>query len=223
MIDPDQRVTARADGYVSRGAYKLRDALHDLERHDPGREDLRLARSGRALDAGASTGGFTQVLLERGCAPVYAVDVGTRQLAPAVRLDPRVVVRERTNLRTLTLDQLDGEPLDVLVADLSFIALSLVLEPLVAVARRDAVLVLLVKPQFEVGRDRLGKNGVVRDPALRREAVSAVARTAASLGWPVHGCVRSRHPGQSGNVEFFVCLRRGPAATPDPLDRVAFG
>ena len=209
----DAVAVAAPDHYVSRGAHKLIGALDDLE--------LRVG--GRALDAGSSTGGFTQVLLERGCTVVYAVDVGTDQLAPLLRTDARVVVRERTNLRELSLDRLDGEPVDVVVADLSFIPLGLVLDRLVAVAAPTAVLILLVKPQFEVGRNRLGKNGVVRDPALRRHAVVDVVRTAADLGWGVRGCVRSRHPGGGGNVEFFVLLVRGPAATGDPLDRVDFG
>jgi 23S rRNA (cytidine1920-2'-O)/16S rRNA (cytidine1409-2'-O)-methyltransferase len=207
------RLVASPDPYVSRGAHKLLGAL----------DDLGLEVAGRALDAGASTGGFTQVLLERGCGRVYAVDVGTDQLAPALRADPRVAVRERTNLRELTLDQLEGDPVDLVVADLSFIPLSLVLERLVAVARPDADVVLLVKPQFEVGRSRLGKNGVVREPSLRREAVRAVSEHAENLGWPVRRCVRSRHPGPTGNVEFFVWLQRGPTGPDDPLGGVDFG
>ncbi len=207
----DEHVVAVRDHYVSRGAHKLVDAL----------ADLGLSVSGRALDAGASTGGFTQVLLEHGCAPVYAVDVGTRQLAPVLRSDPRVVVHERTSLRELTLAHLDGVAVDVVVADLSFIALSLVLERLVILAAPDADLIVLVKPQFEVGREHLGKNGVVRDPTLRRSAVRAVVELADRLGRPARRCVPSRHPGASGNVEFFLWLHRGQGAT-DPLDGVQF-
>ncbi len=198
---------------MSRGAHKLIGAL----------DDLGLELGGRALDAGASTGGFTQVLLERGCRPVYAVDVGTDQLAPALRRDPRVVVREQTNLRELTLAELDDEPVRVIVGDLSFIPLGLVLPRLVTVADPVADVLLLVKPQFEVGRSRLGKNGVVRDPALRRQAVEGVVAAAAELGWGLRRCVRSRHPGPSGNVEFFVWLRGGPVAGDDAYAGVEFG
>jgi 23S rRNA (cytidine1920-2'-O)/16S rRNA (cytidine1409-2'-O)-methyltransferase len=215
-VSDDDQLDAAPDLYVSRGAHKLIGALQDLE----------IAVSGRALDAGSSTGGFTQVLLQRGCAPIYAVDVGTGQLAAQLREDPRVVVREQTSLRDLTLANLDGEPVDVVVADLSFIPLSLVLDRLVAVSAPAADLIVLVKPQFEVGRHRLGKNGVVRDPALRREAVRAVAAVAGDLGRPARRCVRSRYPGPSGNVEFFLWLRahathdRAPGR--DPLDGVDF-
>jgi 23S rRNA (cytidine1920-2'-O)/16S rRNA (cytidine1409-2'-O)-methyltransferase len=201
----DRLDVAAGEHYVSRGANKLLGAL----------DDLGVQVGGRALDAGASTGGFTQVLLERGCRPVYAVDVGTDQLAPALRSDPRVVVLERTNLRELTLAVLDGEPIQVVVGDLSFI-------PLVAVADPAADVLLLVKPQFEVGRSRLGKNGVVRDAGLRREAVEGVVAVAAQLGWGLRRCVRSRHPGPSGNVEFFVWLRRGPICE-QAYDGVEFG
>ncbi len=210
------RLDAAPDPYVSRGAHKLIGAL----------EDLGIAVAGRALDAGASTGGFTQVLLRRGCVPVYALDVGTAQLAAELREDPRVRVREQTNLRDLTLAQLDDEPVDVVVADLSFIPLSLVLDRLVAISAPDADLIVLVKPQFEVGRARLGKNGVVRDPALRREAVRAVSAVADDLGRPATRCVRSRHPGPSGNVEFFLWLHAPDADTEaaarDPLAGVRF-
>jgi len=157
---------------------------------------------------------------------VYAVDVGTGQLATELRDDPRVVVREQTSVRDLTLAHLDDEPVDVVVADLSFIPLMLVLDRLVAVSAPSGDLIVLVKPQFEVGRDRLGKNGVVRDPALRREAVRAVAGAAGDLGRPARRCVRSRHPGPSGNVEFFLWLRADGAGiggdTCDPLGRVQF-
>jgi 23S rRNA (cytidine1920-2'-O)/16S rRNA (cytidine1409-2'-O)-methyltransferase len=216
-VRSDDQLDAAPDPYVSRGAHKLIGALQDLE----------ISISGRALDAGSSTGGFTQVLLQRGCRPVYAVDVGTSQLAADLREDPRVVVREQTNLRELTLAHLDDEPVDVVVADLSFIPLRLVLDRLVSVSAPDADVIVLVKPQFEVGRHRLGKNGVVRDPALRRETVLAVAAVAGDLGRPAWRCVRSRHPGPSGNIEFFLWLRalgtddRDQAR--DPLETVDFG
>ena len=192
------QIVARPDRYVSRAAHKLLGALDDL--------DLRPA--GRALDAGASTGGFTQVLLERGCTKVYAVDVGTDQLAEPVRADPRVRVWERTNLRDLTLDHLDGVQVDLVVADVSFISLTLLLEPLSAVTAADGALLLMVKPQFEVGRERLGKGGLVRDPALQQEAVDGVVAAAEPYRWQPEGRVRSRLPGASGNLEFFVLLRR---------------
>lgn len=208
-VGPDDVLTATPDPYVSRGAHKLIGAL----------DQLGLRVGGRALDAGASTGGFTQVLLARGCAKVYAVDVGTDQLAPVLRTDPRVIVREQTNLRDLTLDLLDSEQVDLVVADLSFIPLGLVLDRLLAVARPEADVLLLVKPQFEIGRDRLGRNGVVRDPGLRREAVAGVAALASSLGWPARRCVRSALPGPAGNVELFLWLRRTVDDPPaGPLD-----
>lgn len=193
----DDLVTG-ADPYVSRSAHKLLGALADL--------DLEVA--GRALDAGASTGGFTQVLLERGCAPVYAVDVGSGQLDPSLRDDPRVVVRERTNLRDLDLGQLDGQPVDLVVADVSFVSLTLLVEPLTRVTAPAGRLLLLVKPQFEVGRGRLGKGGVVSDPALQAEAAAGVAAAADRLGWTASAAVASRIRGAGGNQEAFVLLTR---------------
>lgn len=195
-VRPGDALAAGRDPYVSRSAHKLLGAL----------EDLALVVAGRALDAGASTGGFTQVLLERGCAPVYAVDVGRDQLAPALRADPRVVVREQTNLRDLDLRDLDGEPVDLVVADVSFVSLSLLIEPLTRVAAPAGQLLLLVKPQFEVGRVRLGKGGVVSDPALREEAVAGVVAAAAGLGWTLTASVASRLRGAGGNQESFVLL-----------------
>jgi 23S rRNA (cytidine1920-2'-O)/16S rRNA (cytidine1409-2'-O)-methyltransferase len=212
-VGPADVLAATPDPYVSRGAHKLIGAL----------DDLGIQVCGRALDAGAATGGFTQVLLERGCTQVYAVDVGTDQLAPVVRADPRVVVREQTNLRALTLDLLDRAPVDLVVADLSFIPLAVVLDRLIGVARPDADVLVLVKPQFEIGRARLGKNGVVREPALRRGAVAGVAELAAAIGWPARRCVRSQVPGPAGNVEFFLWLRRGAGGgSAGPLDGVDF-
>ena len=195
---------AHADPYVSRAAHKLLGAL----------DDLGLTPRGRVLDAGASTGGFTQVLLERGADLVHAVDVGTDQLAPVVRGDPRVRVHERTNLRELTLGHLDDEPVDLVVADVSFISLTLVLDRFAAVTHADGAWLVMVKPQFEVGREALPKDGVVRDPSLRRRAVEVVAGAAASLGWFAHDVVESRLPGPSGNHEFFLHLRRTPCVGP---------
>jgi 23S rRNA (cytidine1920-2'-O)/16S rRNA (cytidine1409-2'-O)-methyltransferase len=196
--DPD-----RPD-YVSRGGHKLAGAL-DLF------EPAGLVVAGRrCLDAGASTGGFTDVLLRRGAREVVAVDVGYGQLAWSLRSDDRVVVRDRVNVRELT-PEVVGAPVDLVVGDLSFISLLLVLDPLIGVTRADGDLALMVKPQFEVGKDRVGKGGVVRDPALRAEAVVGVASAADARGWGARMVAVSPLPGPSGNVEFFLWLRRGPA------------
>jgi 23S rRNA (cytidine1920-2'-O)/16S rRNA (cytidine1409-2'-O)-methyltransferase len=196
--DPD-----RPD-YVSRGGHKLAGALAAFG-------PLGLSVSGRrCLDAGASTGGFTDVLLRAGAREVVAVDVGYGQLAWSLRSDDRVRVHDRTNIREITVEMIGG-PVDVVVGDLSSISLALVLEPLVSVTREDGDLALMVKPQFEVGKDRVGKGGVVRDPSLREEAVAAVAERAADLGWGARAVARSPLPGPSGNVEFFLWLRHGPA------------
>jgi 23S rRNA (cytidine1920-2'-O)/16S rRNA (cytidine1409-2'-O)-methyltransferase len=165
----------------------------------------------RCLDAGASTGGFTDVLLRAGAAEVVAVDVGYGQLAWPLRTDSRVRVLERTNVRTLSAEAIGG-PVDLTVADLSFISLRLVLPALVACTEPDGDVVPMVKPQFEVGRDRVGDGGVVRDPALRAGAVLDVAGEAARLGYGVAGLAVSPLPGPSGNVEFFVWLRRDAPA-----------
>jgi 23S rRNA (cytidine1920-2'-O)/16S rRNA (cytidine1409-2'-O)-methyltransferase len=190
--DPDQ------PSWVSRGAHKLLGALDAFGIAVEGR---------RVLDAGASTGGFTEVLLSRGAAEVVAVDVGYGELAWSLRTDDRVKVHERTNVRTLTPEAIDGQ-VDLVVADLSFISLRLVLPALVACARDDAELLPMVKPQFEIGRERLGAGGVVRDPEHRVQTVLEVARAAASLGWGTAGVVASPLPGPAGNVEFFLWLRR---------------
>jgi 23S rRNA (cytidine1920-2'-O)/16S rRNA (cytidine1409-2'-O)-methyltransferase len=196
--DPD-----RPD-YVSRGGHKLAGALAAFA---PRGLDVR---GRRVLDAGASTGGFTDVLLRHGAAEVVAVDVGYGQLAWRLQQDERVRVHDRTNIRELDAATIGG-PVDVVVGDLSFISLALVLEPLIAVTREDGDLALMVKPQFEVGKDRVGKGGVVRDLALRAEAVSDVADAAARLGWGARAVITSPLPGPSGNVEFFLWLRRGEA------------
>jgi 23S rRNA (cytidine1920-2'-O)/16S rRNA (cytidine1409-2'-O)-methyltransferase len=210
-VEPGTPVVVRTDpdqpSWVSRGAHKLIGALDALQVPVEGR---------RALDAGASTGGFTEVLLRRGAAEVVAVDVGYGELAWSLRTDDRVRVLERTNVRTLTPETIDG-PVDIAVADLSFISLRLVLPALVSCAREDADLLLMVKPQFEVGRERLGAGGVVREPEHRVQAVLDVARSAAGLGWGTAGVVASPLPGPAGNVEFFVWLRRdaGPPQEED--------
>ncbi|MBN3930228.1 TlyA family RNA methyltransferase [Streptomyces verrucosisporus] len=200
--------------YVSRGGHKLAGAL---EAFTP--RGLTVAGR-RALDAGASTGGFTDVLLRAGAARVVAVDVGYGQLAWSLQSDERVLVRDRTNVRELTPEQIGGEPVDIVVGDLSFIPLGLVLPALARCAAPGADLVLMVKPQFEVGRERLGSGGVVRSPALRAEAVRTVAGQAAELGFGVLGVTASPLPGPSGNVEYFLWLRAGaPELDPADVDR----
>jgi 23S rRNA (cytidine1920-2'-O)/16S rRNA (cytidine1409-2'-O)-methyltransferase len=185
-------------GYVSRGGHKLAGALRAFP-------DIAVAGR-RCLDAGASTGGFTDVLLRAGARQVVAADVGYGQLAWSLRTDDRVKVLDRTNVRTLTPDLIGGQA-DLTVADLSFISLPIVLPALVACTAADGDLLPMVKPQFEVGRERLGSGGVVRDPGHRSDAVIRVAAVAAGLGWPAQGVVRSPLPGPSGNVEFFLWLR----------------
>jgi 23S rRNA (cytidine1920-2'-O)/16S rRNA (cytidine1409-2'-O)-methyltransferase len=199
-----QRRDAGPD-YVSRGGHKLAGALAAF--------DGLVVAGRRSLDAGASTGGFTDVLLRAGAAHVVAADVGYGQLAWSLRSDPRVTVLDRANVRSLRPDQI-GPPPGVVTADLSFISLTQVLPALAACAAPDADFVLLVKPQFEVGKGRVGAKGVVRDPGQRAEAVAAVARAALELGLGVRGVVASPLPGPSGNVEYFVWLQRGAP----PLD-----
>ena len=194
--------------YVSRGGHKLAGALGVFE------ADGLAVAGRRALDAGASTGGFTDVLLRRGVREVVCVDVGYGQLAWSLQTDDRVRVVDRTNVRDLTPATV-GEPVDLVVADLSFISLRLVLPALVSVAAADADVVPMVKPQFEVGREALGAGGVVREPERRVAAVAAVAATAyEEHGLGVAGVTASRLPGPAGNVEYFLWLRRGAA----PLD-----
>lgn len=205
-VATDAAIVVRAEGagsdYVSRGGHKLAGALDVFE-------PLGLRVEGRrCLDAGASTGGFTDVLLRRGAATVLAVDVGYGQLAWRLRQDSRVEVIDRTNARDLSVDRV-GRPVDLITCDLSFISLRLVLPALVSVCEPDGDLVVMVKPQFEVGRERLGKGGVVRDPAHRAEAVYEVAASAHGLGWGTREAAPSRLPGPAGNVEYFLWLRQG--------------
>jgi 23S rRNA (cytidine1920-2'-O)/16S rRNA (cytidine1409-2'-O)-methyltransferase len=219
MVDPADPVRVRDDGsatYVSRGGHKLAGALAEF-----GPAGLVVAGR-RCLDAGASTGGFTDVLLRAGAREVVAVDVGYGQLAWALRTDPRVRVLDRCNVRTLTPDLVDG-PVDLVVADLSFISLRLVLPALAGCLAPGGDLVPMVKPQFEVGRDRVGPGGVVRDPGLRAQAVRDVAAAAAALGFGVAGLARSPLPGPSGNVEFFLWLRRDAGALNEDTVRSIVG
>jgi len=202
-------------GYASRAGGKLAGALEALGADTAGRSLLDAVADGWCLDVGASTGGFTDVLLRRGARHVVALDVGHDQLVPALRDDARVTVVEGFNLRDLTPQDLAHAP-DVVVGDLSFISLTLVLAPLSAVLAPGAHALLLVKPQFEVGRERLGSGGVVRDPALHAEAVLGVVRAAAGHGLQPCAVVPSPLPGPSGNREYFCWLRRADGPVPEP-------
>jgi len=202
-VAPDEPIAVAAPGhdYVSRGGVKLAAAL------DAFRIDVR---ERRCLDAGASTGGFTDVLLRRGAAHVVAVDVGHGQLAPRLRGDPRVTLMERTNIRSLGPDDIPN-PVGVCVADLSFISLRTVAPALLALAERDAEFVLLVKPQYEAGPGRVGKRGIVRDPTVRRTVLREVVDGLDATGLGVVGVVQSPVRGGDGNVEYLAHARRGPA------------
>ncbi len=205
LVAPHQPVAVSGERarWASRGAHKLRGALGVLAVDPAGRQ---------CLDAGASTGGFTDVLLRAGAVRVVAVDVGYGQLDWRLRSDERVVVLDRTNVRTLAAADLPPPRPTLVVADLSFISLRLVLGALVGVAAPDADLVLLVKPQFEAGPSRVGRGGVVRDPEVWRDALGGVVAAGAHEGVGCLGACASSLPGPSGNVEFFVHLRRGAPA-----------
>jgi 23S rRNA (cytidine1920-2'-O)/16S rRNA (cytidine1409-2'-O)-methyltransferase len=214
-VSTDASLTVEAAderSWVSRGAHKLIGAL----------DAFAISVAGtRCVDAGASTGGFTEVLLDRGAREVVAVDVGYGQLAWPLRSDERVTVLERTNVRELTPAAVGG-PVERVVADLSFISLATVLPALVSCASDDADIVPMVKPQFEVGKDRVGAGGVVSDPQLRAGAVLSVAHRAAELNWHTVGVTASPLPGPSGNVEYFLHLRARTEhpLTGDELDQV---
>jgi 23S rRNA (cytidine1920-2'-O)/16S rRNA (cytidine1409-2'-O)-methyltransferase len=203
LVDPALPIRLKEDAapqrYVSRGALKLEKAL-EVFPIDP--------RGKICADLGASTGGFTDLLLQRGAARVYAVDVGYGQLHPKVRNDPRVVVRERENARALTAEAL-GEKVDLVTGDLSFISLRLILPAVKAILRPGGEAVLLVKPQFEVGKGEVGKGGVVRDDAKRRAALDGVEAAARDLGFEVVGEAESPIEGPAGNREWLLGLRAG--------------
>jgi 23S rRNA (cytidine1920-2'-O)/16S rRNA (cytidine1409-2'-O)-methyltransferase len=200
LVAPGEPVELLGDPprFVSRGGEKLDAAL----------EQFGLDVDGlRALDAGSSTGGFTDCLLQRGCAHVVAVDVGRGQLHPKLRDDSRVTVRERTDIRAVDLDELGG-PVELVVADLSFISLRTVLEALLRAVRPGGDLVLLVKPQFEVGRAEASRGkGVIRDPEVREAALAEVRDAVASHGAVIMGEMTSPLKGGAGNVEFLVHAR----------------
>lgn len=201
VVEPDASIKMEelGDDWASRGAHKLLGALAAFE-------PLGLDVTGaRALDAGASTGGFTDVLLRRGAREVVAVDVGYGQLIWRLQNDDRVVILDRTNVRTLT-PEIAGGTCDLMVGDLSFISLRLTLPAIAECMSPNANLLPMIKPQFEVGKERLGSGGVVRSPELRAEVTRDVARFAATLGLSCRGVVASPLPGPSGNVEYFLWL-----------------
>ncbi|REB74553.1 TlyA family RNA methyltransferase [Propionibacterium sp. NM47_B9-13] len=201
-VSASDNLVADEEVWVSRAAYKLLGAL----------DTLGVSVPSKVLDAGASTGGFTQVVLARGAELVHAVDVGHDQISPVLRDDPRVIVHEGLNLRDLLPADLavDGvvEPVDLVVGDVSFISLTMILEPISSVVSPDGLMLLLVKPQFEVGRKALRAHGVVTDPTLRTQAVAEVMSTAISLGWRMCDECDSPLPGQDGNIEHFILLER---------------
>lgn len=214
VVEPEVSIRVEAaadDDWASRGAHKLLGALAAFEP-----QGLSVAGK-KVLDAGASAGGFTDVLLRRDAAEVVAADVGYGQLIWRLQNDPRVRVLDRTNVRTLTTEQTGG-PCDMMVGDLSFISLRLTLPAITSCLAEGADLLPMVKPQFEVGKDRLGSGGVVRSPQLRAEVTREVADFAATLGLSCRGVVASPLPGPSGNVEYFLWLRKdGGASAPDPV------
>jgi 23S rRNA (cytidine1920-2'-O)/16S rRNA (cytidine1409-2'-O)-methyltransferase len=192
--DAELIVKGRDHPWVSRGGIKLDHGLSHF--------GFEVAGS-IALDVGSSTGGFTDVLLSRGAEKVYAVDVGTNQLAWKLRSDPRVIVHEQTNARDLTRE-IVPEPIDIVVCDASFISLAKVLDAAIDLAKPDARLIALVKPQFEAGREEVGKGGVIRDPAVHQRVCDEAAEWVRSKGWQVLGIVPSPITGPEGNVEFLL-------------------
>ena len=200
--DAPLEVRGKDHPWVSRGGVKL---AHALDRFG---WDVAGAV---ALDVGASTGGFTDVLLQRGAAKVFAVDVGTNQLAWALRRDPRVIVHERTNARYLTA-AIVTEPVDIVTCDASFIGLAKVLDTALGFARPGARLVALIKPQFEAARGEIGKGGVVRDPAVHERVCAEAAAWLRERGWDVVGIETSPITGPGGNKEFLIGARNGAGA-----------
>ena len=193
--DTQLEVRGQPHPYVSRGGLKLEKAL----------DHFAIPVAGRvALDVGASTGGFTDCLLQRGAAKIYAVDVGTNQLAWKLRSDPRVLSMEKTNIRAVTRAQIP-EPIDIIVCDASFIGLRTALPAALALATSGAHLVALIKPQFEVGKGRVGKGGIVREPELHKEVSDSIsAWLAEQPGWMVLGVIESPITGADGNKEFLI-------------------
>jgi 23S rRNA (cytidine1920-2'-O)/16S rRNA (cytidine1409-2'-O)-methyltransferase len=192
-------VVGASSEYASRGGYKLAAAIDHFQVEVAGR---------RALDVGASTGGFTDVLLRRGAASVIALDVGYGQIAEKLRRDARVIMMDRTNIRNVAPENLPYPP-ELIVIDTSFISLRLVLPAVIALAAPTAEIIALVKPQFEVGKGKVGKGGIVRDAALRTEAVAGVLAFAREAGLAVAGSIESPIHGAAGNIEYLALLRKG--------------
>jgi len=214
-VSPESKIELRGEAlpFVSRGGLKLQKAL-DVFAYDP---------AGLiCIDCGASTGGFTDCLLQRGAKKVYAVDVGYGQLAWSLRQDPRVVSMERTNIRYVTAEQLPDPPA-LAVMDLSFISLGLVLPAVGVLLAEPGDVLCLIKPQFEAGREKVGKKGVVRDPAVHREVLERFLEKAPALGFGVRGLDFSPVRGPEGNIEYLAFLRRGACSVPglDPAAVVA--
>jgi 23S rRNA (cytidine1920-2'-O)/16S rRNA (cytidine1409-2'-O)-methyltransferase len=207
-VDPNARLEIAArPKYVSRGGLKLEAAL----------DHFHISVENKiCVDVGASTGGFTDCLLQRGARHVYAVDVGTGQLDWRLRNDPRVILRERLNARHLNPEDIP-EPVDLLVCDVSFISVTITLPPLVRLLRPEAEMVILVKPQFEVGRAQVGKGGIVRDPALHRAAVERVQTAVSKLGFTTE-VIESPITGAEGNKEFLLYVARTPRSARVPPD-----
>jgi 23S rRNA (cytidine1920-2'-O)/16S rRNA (cytidine1409-2'-O)-methyltransferase len=200
--DTALEVRGKDHPWVSRGGIKLAHGLDQFGWDVTGAV---------ALDVGSSTGGFTDVLLQRGAAKVFAVDVGTNQLAWSLRQDPRVIVHEKTNARYLT-DAIVTEPIDIIVCDASFIGLIKVLDTALDLAKPDGRLLALIKPQFEAERQEIGKGGVVRDPAVHERVCAAVAAWLEGRGWRVEGIVQSPITGPEGNIEFLIGAEKAPSA-----------
>jgi 23S rRNA (cytidine1920-2'-O)/16S rRNA (cytidine1409-2'-O)-methyltransferase len=219
-VDDQADITIKARSpYVSRGGEKLAKAL----------SEFNILVQGRiALDGGISTGGFTDCLLQGGAAQVYGIDVGYGQVAWTIRQDPRVILRERTNIRHLTPEDLFGSPPsqdgpprpDLGVVDVSFISLAKVLPALWTLLQPPREVVLLVKPQFEVGRDRVGKKGVVRDPRDQAQAIAQVCTAAATLGWHYQGLTWSPVTGPAGNIEYLLWMSDRPSQEMPTLDQI---
>ena len=211
-VDPEAKLEVRGDAlpFVSRGGYKLDKALKVFSLNPAGKV---------CIDCGASTGGFTDVLLQHGAAKVYSVDVGYGQLAWKLRSDDRVVNLERTNLRYITKEQIPEE-LDLAVMDVSFISIRLVLPAVKELLKPGADYICLIKPQFEAGREEVGKKGVVRDPAVHVEVVRGILDFAPSIGFSVMGLDYSPIRGPEGNIEYICWLKNGDYDA-EPVDPAA--
>ena len=215
QVAPDVNVEVRGDAlpYVSRGGFKLEKALKVFPVDSAGLT---------CLDCGASTGGFTDVLLKNGASKVYAVDVGYGQLAWSLRNDPRVISMERTNVRYLTAEQIP-EPIDLAVMDLSFISVRLILPAVHPLLKENAEVVCLIKPQFEAGREEVGQKGVVRDPKVHLDVLNRFLEFLPGAGYTALGLDYSPIKGPEGNIEYLGYLRKGvhEASLPDPAEIVA--